>query len=139
MSSMSPRRRWFQFGIGTMLLFITVCAIWLAYELNHIHARQAMIKRIVELGGCPVTAADAGKTSRPLKFQAKVPFWRLWLGDEAVARFRMPDGADAVVGDYRSLFPEADKSHYFTPISGPFAPKVHNGQLIAPSQPSANP
>jgi hypothetical protein len=28
------RRRWYQFGLGTMLLLVTVFAIWLGWELN---------------------------------------------------------------------------------------------------------
>ncbi len=120
---MRPRRRWVQFSLGTMLLLVTALAIWLGWELRYIRQRQANIREIEQLGGYAVTVADEGKTSRPLKFKAKVPVWRLWLGDKAVARFRIPDGADKVLGDYQSLFPEADKPHYFYPVTGPFAPK----------------
>ena len=36
-------RRWFQFGTGTMLLLVTIFALWLGWELSYIRERQATI------------------------------------------------------------------------------------------------
>ena len=40
-----PRRRLFQFGLGTLLLVVTAVAVFLAYHLNWIQQRHALIAR----------------------------------------------------------------------------------------------
>jgi TRAP-type C4-dicarboxylate transport system permease small subunit len=40
MSAPPPTRRWFQFGIGTMFLAVTILALWLGWELRIVHQRK---------------------------------------------------------------------------------------------------
>jgi len=39
-----PRRRWFQFGLRTLFVLMTVVALWLAWELSFIRERQAWLR-----------------------------------------------------------------------------------------------
>src|SRR5689334_18850328 len=95
MSQVPPiRRRWFQFGIGTMLLLVTLFCIWLAWQVRIVRERQAMRALIKEQGGVARTLKDW----RPLRYppsapappvslppNISVPFWRQWIGDEPIA------------------------------------------------------
>ena len=40
----APRRRWFQFGLRTLFVLMTLVALWLAWELNFIRERQAWLR-----------------------------------------------------------------------------------------------
>jgi hypothetical protein len=37
-----PRRRWFQFGLRTMFVVVTVVAVWLGYQANWIRQRHSV-------------------------------------------------------------------------------------------------
>jgi hypothetical protein len=39
-----PKRRWFQFGFGTMLVVVTAAAVFLAYHANWIRQRRAFLE-----------------------------------------------------------------------------------------------
>ena len=58
MSQAPPtRRRWFQFGLGTMLLLVTVFAVWLGWELSYIREHGLTLRAVPTEGGlaysCP--------------------------------------------------------------------------------------
>jgi hypothetical protein len=81
------RRRWFQFGMGTLFLVVTAFAIWLGLELQFIRARWGL---------------------DPAYFQSAVPRWRLWLGDTEVHWIFMPiDSSEDEIDRAHQLFPEA--------------------------------
>ncbi|MBI2825910.1 MAG: hypothetical protein HYX69_14590 [Planctomycetia bacterium] len=71
-----PRRRWFQFGLGTMFLLVTLFALWLAWELNFIHQRQAFLAW-VDRKNAEVTNAWF-MVNPPRVPPATIPFWRRW-------------------------------------------------------------
>ena len=107
------RRRWYQFGIGTMLLVVTVFAVWLGWELKFIRKRQAMIRQL-RAGGSTAESTEELRRSpdgtyRPKAAAATIPFWRRWLGDEPVALIWLTTESEgrfiAMVG---AMFPEAD-------------------------------
>jgi len=110
MSTKPPdRRRWFQFSLGTLFVVMTLVALWLAWELNFIRERKAMRRTIAEKGFVSTVKewnSEAGRVS-----QAKVPFWRVWLGDEAIAMIMLEQGATEFdLEQVRSRFPEANSS-----------------------------
>jgi hypothetical protein len=131
MSDVPPtRRRWFQFGIGTMLLLVTVFALWLAWQVRIVRDRQAMMALLKQQGGSIMALKDwrdpSGYASpvppvaavRPP--QISVPFWRRWIGDEPIVEVACPVGSDeSYVERARAAFPEADvkKSFLVPPIS----------------------
>jgi hypothetical protein len=46
--SETPKRRWFQFGIGTLFVLVTALAAilgWASYQLNWIRQRREMVSR----------------------------------------------------------------------------------------------
>ncbi|MBI2825907.1 MAG: hypothetical protein HYX69_14575 [Planctomycetia bacterium] len=102
-----PRRRWFQFGLGTMFLLVTLFALWLAWELNFIHERQAFLAW-VDRKNAEVTNAWF-MVNPPRVPPATIPFWRRWLGDTAVDTVELPPNSTAADRDRaKALFPEAD-------------------------------
>jgi len=44
------RRRWFQFGLGSLLALVTVFAVWLGWHMNRVHAQRALVGRVNERG-----------------------------------------------------------------------------------------
>jgi hypothetical protein len=89
------RRRWFQFGLGTLFLVVTAFAVWLGLELQFIRARQAWLR------DHPRWGLD------PTHFQTSVPRWRLWLGDSEVHWIFMPiDSSKDEIDRAHQLFPE---------------------------------
>jgi hypothetical protein len=114
--SETPKRRWFQFGLRTMFVVVTVFAVWFGWELHQIRERDRLLRsttflrlfeyrpRAVEVRNPPVHVA-AGPPP-----QTNIPYaWRL-LGDKPV------EGMDIFLpsGEYttrearriQSFFPE---------------------------------
>jgi hypothetical protein len=108
------RRRWLQFGLGPMLLLVTVFAVWLAWELRFVRERQAYMQRCAERPWPCLMAPDAA-TSPLINHTIPVPsipIWRRWLGDEAVVyvghpEYETPDSLRRFRLDCQRLFPEA--------------------------------
>jgi hypothetical protein len=105
------RRRWFQFGLGTMLIAVTLLALLLGPELNMIQQRKAAISRIQQTGGLiwSLEAYEVSKGTRNWSLPADrqtpaIPRWRRWLGDEpfVLVICRVQDASIM-----RSLFPES--------------------------------
>ena len=113
--STPPRRRWFQFGLRTMFVVVTVFAVWLGLELNYIHERKAMRESPLSQGTAMpasdwVQAVAMSRPSSPRISPPKIPFWREWLGDEAVGYIRIKSD-EPESDDKRAayLFPEAER------------------------------
>jgi len=119
------RRRWFQFGTGTMLLVVSLVAIWLAWQVGIVRERQAVIDFIRERGGAVVAAKDwqppsayapIGTVTPAVRPQATIPFWRRWMGDEPMANVFLPVGtAQADVERATAAFPEAEQRPFAPP------------------------
>jgi hypothetical protein len=119
MSSISqasaPGRRWLSFSLKTMLVVVTAFAVWLGWELKSIRDRKAMLEWINDNGfACTATEAspDLPPDKRlfdPSPRRVTIPFWRRWLGDEAIAYIgigkKAPDSATWKT--VARLFPEA--------------------------------
>jgi hypothetical protein len=100
------RRRWFQFGVGTLFLVVTALTICLALARRPVVARRAMTNWVVKNGGFVTTVAESRDSFDPR--DVSIPAWRRLLGDEAIAHIVMPNGAteeDWLRG--RQLLPEA--------------------------------
>jgi hypothetical protein len=105
------RRRWFEFGIGTMLVLVAAFAIPLG-ELSHVRKRKAFI-----------AAVDASheywSVERATKFEEwaaqtgsryyppVIPWPRRWLGDEPIERIIIIDSPPTIKQEAMALFPEA--------------------------------
>ncbi len=101
-----PRRRWFQFGIGTMLLLVTVFAVWLGWEMAFIRERQEWVRLAKDRRMIVKTVAESTK---PIPSAAQIPIWRRLLGDQPIVAIRLPsDSSDEDLQQVRALFPETD-------------------------------
>jgi hypothetical protein len=99
-----PRRRWFQFSLGTMLVLVTVFAAWLGWELSFVRERKATRRWLVENEWRVLHPTYGGV--EPSDFT--IPKWRVWMGDEPIAIIISPEAV--TVRDLervRNLFREA--------------------------------
>lgn len=96
MFSIRPRRRWFQFSLGSLLLVMTLVAVWLSWQIGFIRERQVWL------------AKNSALVNQNPTRQATIPVWRRMLGDVAVAEISFPLGFDAAeVVRIKRWFPEA--------------------------------
>jgi hypothetical protein len=99
------RRRWFQFGLGTMLLAVTVFAALLGWELDYIRERKEFLAWVES-----TCAAEGNHTFSidTLAVPAEIPMWRRWMGDKPADVITLPFvAAEADADKARALFPEA--------------------------------
>jgi hypothetical protein len=101
------RRRWFQFGLGTLFVVVTIFAVWLGWELKFIRERQAFLMRAGADRTWYVMSSQLDGPITPRHRIPTIPFWRRWLGDEAVAIMEPPHGI-AADEEIDALFPEAN-------------------------------
>ncbi|MBI2825762.1 MAG: hypothetical protein HYX69_13840 [Planctomycetia bacterium] len=107
-----PRRRWFQFGLGTMFVLLTLAAVWLGWELKFIRDRKAMYAFVKDRGGsvrarrdCPPYGVHQWTIETPPE---RIPRWRRWLGDETVCFVVWPSSAqESDIQKAKAMFPEA--------------------------------
>lgn len=101
----APKRRWFRFGLRTLFVMVTLLCGWLAYQLNWIQSRRALIAET------PKWRVIAGRSHSP---QPRSPAM-LWLfaepGYAFVQRARLYNQPDlneiSEIKRAQSLFPEA--------------------------------
>lgn len=87
-------RRWFRYSLRTMFVVVTVFAVWLGWELKFVNARR-------NFPGTALMSRETEEGQHP-------PFWRRWLGDEAVSAWYFPNNApDDLLSRARELFPES--------------------------------
>jgi hypothetical protein len=103
-----PRRRWFQFGLRTLVVVVMMLAIplaWLRSELIFIHRRQAFLE-MLERQRATRTQTNVGALMRVhgLGFPTRIPWWRKCLGDQPQTCLVVP--ADTPHEDVEELFPE---------------------------------
>ncbi len=92
----SPRRRWFQFGLGAIFVVVTVVALtagWVAYQFRWIHQRHSLLN---EPG---VRRANAG-----FEVEINTPWSLAVLGEKGVEALDIPESELKRAHD---LFPEA--------------------------------
>ncbi|MBI2825129.1 MAG: hypothetical protein HYX69_10625 [Planctomycetia bacterium] len=90
-----PRRRWFQFGLATMLLMVAICAClmtWIHLNLDLVREREAALARPAAV---KVHCSDSVANRLPLAWQwigttprKYIKLDRRLIGEEDVARLR---------------------------------------------------
>jgi hypothetical protein len=116
-ASKTHRRRWFQFGLGTMFLLVTVFALGLKWEMNAVHRRTALRDWLEQNGGWTyekgsgITARTCARciyvSGVPKDAAPSIPPWRRSLGDRPLFFVVLPIGHTQ--GDFeraRDTFPE---------------------------------
>jgi hypothetical protein len=103
------RRRWFQFSLGTLLVLVTVFAIWLGWELKFIRDRKNFLALLNEYEAAELK--DGGFTAwinTPVFDEPTLPFWRPWMGDYPRGVVLLPGNTtEEHLQMARRLFPEA--------------------------------
>jgi len=116
MSQVIPHRSRLQFGLRTLFVAVAFIAMWLGWELRFIHERQEFLSDLKRRNLTYELVSEAAPSYQllgsdyitwyDLPGPIAIPFWRRWLGDQAVLRISVgdvsKDGAEA-----RRLFPEA--------------------------------
>src|ERR1700689_3839949 len=87
----APKRRWFRFAFSLRTLFIAVTAfgVYLGWEINIVHERQNLLKRIEATGGKAYAWDERAlyfARYMPEPTFPKIAPWRNWLGDRAFLR-----------------------------------------------------
>jgi hypothetical protein len=105
--ALKTRRRWYQFGLGTMFFLVTVFAAlmgWLAWEWKFVLDRRAILKRLADGKGI-VQVTNPGDQQ-----WVNLPFWRRWMGDRPIPCLILPEKTFSKdeLKYVRSLFPEAE-------------------------------
>ncbi len=101
------RRRWLpRYSLRTLFIVLTVIGCWLGYELSWIRQRQKARQWLERAGGCYVELFALQQHPAPT-----IPFWRTWLGDQAVTAIVIPSNTWGATRGYgierlRQLFPE---------------------------------
>ena len=93
------RRRWFQFGIGTLLIFMTCLAAFLGYAVNWIHQRHAVLTLpgvigVTEVGVENVAIPTGG--GPPMHFAADpqpAPWPLSWLHEQGYIAVVFAEGS----------------------------------------------
>ncbi|HEY1599862.1 MAG TPA: hypothetical protein VGG64_09690 [Pirellulales bacterium] len=122
----SIRRRWYQFGLGTMFVLVTLFAVWLGWQINVVRERQAVRVFIEEQGGIARSLQDwrpmryppgyVGPRQGAIPPKISLPFWRHWMGDEPVAEILWPAGSPESKMEYAAaVFPEAARILFMPP------------------------
>ncbi len=112
------RRRWFQFGICTLLVATTASALMLV-QVKRVADRRAFIVYLRDAGHIVQTLPNDPEAMELLRkrlppgtLTPTVPFWRQWIGDEALF-FVLPEGDFSEdEARFKALFPEGSIAHF---------------------------
>ena len=106
-----PRRRWPRFTVRALLIAVTICCLWLGWQVSVVRERRAVLRWLAGGAGWSITLSDyqqipSGPPSDPDAVQ--LPPWRVWLGDEPIAQIGFDASVEQSERDrVKKLFPEA--------------------------------
>ena len=89
MTSPKPKRRWFQYSLQTLLVFVTLCAIpcsWYAVKMNRVKRQREAVEAIEKLGG----RVEWSKPSGPAWLRKLLPDEFFQSVDVVSFLFRVP-------------------------------------------------
>src|SRR5262245_43885708 len=88
--TLRPSRRWLRFSLRTLLVLVTVVCAWLGREANIVRERKAA-RAEMEAAGAWLSAGDGDDGNT-------LPFWRCWMGDEAVTVLELQEAHVMEIG-----------------------------------------
>jgi hypothetical protein len=105
------KRRWFQFSLRSLLIFMAIVAIacaWLAHEAHAVQQRKSL-RQWIEEGGGTCVVNDLGSHIPPGSKIEEPSLIRRWLGDETVRTVFLPrKTSDRDLQRIKTWFPGAD-------------------------------
>jgi hypothetical protein len=105
-----PQRRWFRFGLRTMLIVVTVLCCYLGWETSVVRQRRAVLQELRAKGGVQIVTAQAARPSLATPRVAQISLIRRLLGDEAIHEIWLswyPEVPPAERQRLAEVFPEA--------------------------------
>jgi hypothetical protein len=103
-----PKYRWLRFSVRTLLVAVTICCVWLGWQVSIVHERKALRAMVIERGGLIDTAIDAPQLWFLNAFDASEPSWfRKRLGDEFVLYVYYSGVSEAERQRIARAFPDA--------------------------------
>ena|GEM_PF-3510493 len=85
----SAPRRWYQFGLRTMFVAVTLFAIWLGWDLRTIRERKSVKQWIEANGGDCRTLPEMKGYPGGLPDES-LSAWQRWLGGESIFYITLP-------------------------------------------------
>ncbi|HEY1600926.1 MAG TPA: hypothetical protein VGG64_15080 [Pirellulales bacterium] len=116
----SAHHRWWQFGLFAGGTIVVCLFVW---QFALVRERQSMRAFIKAKGGVLRSLeewrpARQGEGTVAVASHNGIPFWRRWLGDEAVADILWPRGlVPSDIQRTQALFPEAEQRMYVAPVN----------------------
>lgn len=113
--SEKSQRRWFRFGLRSLLVVVTALCVYLAWETSAVRHRQAVLKEMKKTGSFQITTARSWAErypgGNPVQSPARISLVRRMLGDEAIQEvyynwYQPP--SDAELARVAAAFPEAE-------------------------------
>ena len=97
--------RRFHFSLRTLFVVVAITGIWLGWQ-RHLVSERKKILQWLELNQGFAYFEDKRFAGVP----ATIPFWRLWMGDQAYTSIALRQGYVSVEEEARTktLFPEAN-------------------------------
>jgi len=116
-------RNWrLRFGLKTLFVLIAVFSMWLGYVMNQVRERTKALAELREKDGARIVTADEWSNvldewsslvydlEEARKTIPVLPFYRRWLGDEAISSISFAEPSEAELSRFQRLFPEAEVS-----------------------------
>ena len=114
----SRPRRWFQFGLRTMFVVVTVVAVpaaWASYNLNWIRQRHAA----EAAPGLPRFVSYAARETLHRRSTETLSWGLRLFGEQAVPLVNCGPASKMKVDDLKTLFPEAEIIEVWYPSNPP--------------------
>jgi hypothetical protein len=106
-----PKRRWYQFSLRTLLIAMTLLAIWLGWNIKKVRQRSEYARYLIAKGEDVIPLESAATVAAQHPWSTKrVPWvWR-WMGATPIEYIRIHEARGFAQADARvmaDLFPEA--------------------------------
>lgn len=127
----APSRRWFRFSLRTLLIVVTIFAIWLGYQWHWIRQRREFLERDTRLGN--QTGLNVPSAPHLLWAFGEAGYDSLFVLVDSTISEQITANEKTRLDRARRLFPEAKVQVVYQPYPGTTnlqPPRLPNGDWI---------